>query len=97
MKASITRTKNAAAMIINSSCGFYDERHFPGLITAITKLYSDSTANTSREIVSSLERNYGVIPDGVCGNLLHIYPYTLGKKEMIVDCYFPGIIYTKGT
>ena len=84
-------------MIINSSCGFYDESHFLGLVTAITKLYSDKTGKTSREIVSSLEKDYGIIPDDVCRNLLHIYPYTLGEKEMIADCFSPGIIYTKGT
>ena len=96
MKTRITRTKNAASMIINSSCGFYEKKHFAGLVTVISKLHYADKANNTREIVSELEKNYGIMPDESSWNILRIHPFSLGEQEMVVDCFSPGIVFVKG-
>ena len=97
MKVKITRIKNAAAMMINSSCGFYEKRQSPGIITVISQLQDTDESITAREMVSALENDYGIMPDEFSWNLLHIHPFKMGRHEMIVDCLSPGIIFTKGT
>lgn len=96
MKAKITRIKNAASMIINSSCGFYEKRQTPGIITVLSQLQNTDEAVTARTIASALENDYGIIPDEFSWNLLHVHPFNMGRHEVIVDCLSPGIIFTKG-